>query len=167
MLFQCVHTCTYVTVYVQLSTCTQQHALHTPYTSVYIQIEYSEVLLMPGAYSRFQYIVTFTCCTIMYVMFTVLKLTVTRTSRQGHQLNQGTSPLNALAIVTVSSNSEHIATHCQRHSCIQHTLECRGTPLWLLITLHTTQPRTNISADVLFSSNLASPTSGYSYQDVY
>ena len=65
VLFQCVHTCTYVTLDEQFSTCTQQHVLHTPYTYVYMQIKYCEVLLIPVGYNRLQYFVTFTCCTIV------------------------------------------------------------------------------------------------------
>ena len=89
----CIHVRTYVTLDEQFSTCTQQHVLHTPYTYVYMQIKYCEVLLIPGGYNRLQYFVTFTCCTIMYVVLTVLKLTVTRQNQQTVVPTQP-SPLN-------------------------------------------------------------------------
>ena len=41
------HVHIHITVDEQLSTCSQQHMLHTPYTCVYMQIEYCEVLLIP------------------------------------------------------------------------------------------------------------------------
>ena len=72
--------CAHTTVDEQFSTCSQQHVLHTPYTCVHMQIEYCEVLLMPGSIADCSALLlpnSLTCCTITYVLFTVMKLTVT------------------------------------------------------------------------------------------